>query len=123
MKTVFKNHSEVCHVWASRTQETGSAGNISFNDNVILSYHWWPMANFISDNVVLVVNHSYSNSTSKHINLVNRAIPSYYKKVYCFSPGSQYGNNIPHKDNINNFVEKIKDILIISKRPVNINQI
>jgi hypothetical protein len=74
MKTVFSSHSEVCHVFASRSQSEGRAGNISFNGDTINSYHWWPMARFIDDNTVLFVDHSYSNSTSKHLSHLRRAL-------------------------------------------------
>jgi len=82
MRKVFANHSEVCHVWASRTQQTGRAGNISFNGNTILSYHWWPMATFRDDlkkidgqPVVVVRWCFYSSSTSTHQRHVANAIP------------------------------------------------
>jgi hypothetical protein len=109
MKTVFSSHSEVCHVYASRSQEIGRAGNISFNKDVILSYHWWPMAKFINDNTILLVNWSYSNSTSKHLNRLHRAIPDYYKKVYVRQPCERYNyDNIPHEVNIQDFISRIK---------------
>ena len=37
MKTVFANSKEVCHVWASRSQQRGRAGNIFFEDDVLYS--------------------------------------------------------------------------------------
>jgi hypothetical protein len=117
MKKVFKNHAEVCHVYASRSQETGTAGNVSFKGNIILSYHWWPMANFVNDNTILIVNHSYSSSTSKHLSLLNRAISDQYNRIYVLQPCEKESGyyargynleKIPHEVNIADFLEKIK---------------
>lgn len=108
MKKVFSSHRELCHVWASRTQDEGRSGNISFNKDIILSYHWWPMAKFINDNTVLIVDHPYSNSTAKHINYVCRAIPPEYKRLYVNCPADRYSYNVPHENNLNAFVSTIK---------------
>jgi len=103
MKTVFSNHSEVCHVWASQAQETGKAGNISFKGTEILSYHWWIMAKFIiGTNVILARNWSYSNSTSKHLTRVHGAIPGHYEVIYCENP-----DGYSHRSNIENYVQRI----------------
>ena len=107
MRKVFKSHAEVCHVWASRTQDEGRAGNISFNKDIIFSYHWWPMARLLNNNIVLIVNWPYSSSTAKHINYVYRAIPDYYEKIYVVNPG-KYQDEIPHNTNIEGFVEELK---------------
>lgn len=76
MKTVFSN-SEVCHVWASQSQDEGrnSKGSIFFNGRTIYSYgHHFPMARFVTADRVLVTNRSYSVTTSSHLSSVNRAI-------------------------------------------------
>ena len=74
MKTVFANHSEVCHIWAQREQEEGRAGNITFTGDRIDSYDWWTMAMFHGDNVCLMRSWSYSPSTSQHMSHVASAI-------------------------------------------------
>lgn len=102
MKTVFKHHSEVCHVWAQQKQSEGTAGNISFRNNFIYSYHWWIMAKFINDNTVLMRNWPYSSATSRHLSHVASAIPDYVNIIYCYDPG-----NID--DSVNDFVNTIKE--------------
>lgn len=70
MRKVFSSTSEVCHVFAQRTQKEGKAGNVFFKDDVIYSYgHHFPIGAFIDykDSSYLFVNDdSYSVSTSKH---------------------------------------------------------
>ena len=105
MKKTFSSHSEVCHVWASQSQETGSAGNITFDKDTIYSYGYWPMARFIPNkNIVLIRNWPYSNSTAKHLNHVRRSIPDYYEKIYVYNPASGFSN-----ENIKDMVSKIKE--------------
>jgi hypothetical protein len=74
-----------------------------------LSYHWWPMAKFINDNTILVVNWSYSNSTSKHLNRLHRAIPEYYRQIAVKSPCERYNfDKVPHEINVPDFLSQIK---------------
>ena len=104
MKTVFSSSSEVCHVWASRSQEAGRAGNVSFRGNTIYSYDWWPMARFLPDkNIVLMRSWSYSNSTSSHLNYVRRAIPDNYEVISVYNPDE---NAV--QENIDNFTGRIE---------------
>jgi len=81
MKTVFSSHSEVAHVWASQSQETGSANNVSFRGTTIYSYGWWAMAK-IANGVCFIRNWNYSASTSKHLSHVRRAV-SHLETVRC----------------------------------------
>jgi hypothetical protein len=74
MKTVFRNHNEVCHIWASQKQDSGRSGNISFDNGTIYSYGWWPMATFIEPDVVLFRDAKYSVSTSQHQSLARSAV-------------------------------------------------
>jgi len=97
MKTVFKNHQEVCHKWASRSQDEGRSGNISFKGDQIYSYGWWPMARFYGEDVVFIRDASYSNSTSSHQSLMSCAIPAHYKRIRIASL------DLDHKANIENF--------------------
>jgi hypothetical protein len=108
MKTVFKNNQEVCHIWASRNQESGKSGNLSFVKDRLLSYNWYCIGNFINDNTVLIVNWTYSNSTARHMRYMNRAIPDFYKKIPCYEPYDGYGK-IDHKKNIDNYLILIKN--------------
>jgi len=105
MKTVFSSHLEVCHVWASMSQEHGRAGNITFNGDTIFSYGYWPMARFLEDKkIVLIRNWAYSNSTAKHLNYVRRAIPGEYEQIYVYNPASGYSG-----ENVRDLVSKIKE--------------
>jgi len=80
MKTVFSNHSEVCHVWANNTDlnAIGRASNIFFEGDKIYSYgrHFILGKWFIHNNRVLTFlnTKSYSNSTSKHQNHLGKAV-------------------------------------------------
>lgn len=102
MKTVFRNHSEVCQVWAKQNQQTGRAGNISFDEDTIYSYGWWPMAKFIEPNIVLFRDESYSISTSSHQHYVRSAI----SHCRVFNVISLTPN---HKDNIKHYLAKIRE--------------
>lgn len=93
MKTVFSSHNEVAHIWASRTQNSGRAGNIFFEDGVIYSYgRHFPVARFAECSVfehgyvVLFTNRGYSSSTGKHKTIIRAAIPNFYHIVYCDNP-------------------------------------
>jgi len=97
MRTVFNNHDQVAHIWASQSQNEGRAGNIFFEGPVIYSYgHHFPIAKFTLEfgEVVLFTNRGYSNSTAKHKGIVSRAIPSNYLIVYCKNPDWTIESNI-----------------------------
>ena len=74
-----RNHAEVAHQWASREVESGSNGNMSFSNNTIYSYGWWPMAKFyktrLGNDFVVMRSWTYSSSTGKHMSHVHNAIP------------------------------------------------
>jgi len=74
MRTVLRNNREAVHVWASQSQETGRAGNISFEGDSIYSYGHWIMARFIEPGVVLIRDDKYSVTTSSHQRLVRSAV-------------------------------------------------
>jgi hypothetical protein len=80
MKTVFSNHSEVCHVWANNTDlnAIGRASNIFFEGDKIYSYgkHFILAKRFIHEGRVITFLNakSYSNSTSKHQNHLRKAV-------------------------------------------------
>ena len=97
MKKVFSSHSEVAHIWASRSQYEGRGGNVSFQDGVIYSYgQHFPVARFAPEfgDIVLFTSRGYSSSTGKHKSLIRAAIPSNYEVVYCDSPLQSVGYNL-----------------------------
>lgn len=109
MRKVLKNHSEVAHVWANRTQDEGRAsdGRIFFENGKIYSYgHHFCIARWVGDNVLFTYQ-KYSSSTAKHINYVRRAIPYGTPVIMCYSPESRYSEQVPHLDNIHNYKQRI----------------
>jgi hypothetical protein len=80
MKTVFSNHSEVCHVWANNTDlnAIGRASNIFFEGGKIYSYgrHFILGKKFIHEGreITFVNSNSYSVSTRKHQGHLNKAV-------------------------------------------------
>ena len=85
MKKVFSSTSEVCHVFAQRSQSEGEAGNVFFYGDKIYSYGYhYLLAEFHEVNgkaIVLINNRGYSNSTAKHINRIIGAT-SHYKQYF-----------------------------------------
>ena len=75
MKHVFKNANEVAHIWAQQLPEQAHArcANASYEDKNFYSYRTL-IASFFTDDVVFVTEHNYSNTTSKHIYDVLRAV-------------------------------------------------
>ncbi len=100
MKTVFCSNEEVCHIWASQSQEYGEAGNISFRNGTIYSYS--TAMGHILDNVVLLNEQRYSVTTSAHQGLMSQAV-SHMKRFYVASVSPD------HDVNIACYVSKIKD--------------
>ena len=99
MKTVFSNHDQVAHIWASQSQHQGRAGNIFFEDQTIYSYGYhFAIARFAPEfgNTVLFTNRGYSNSTAKHMGIVRRAIPDNYRVIYCYDPSKGIQSNIDY---------------------------
>lgn len=86
MKTRFRNMDEAAHVWAQQVQDVGYSGNINFKGDTIYSYGWWPIARFVTPNVVFFRNWSYSSSTSKHISAAQAAIGEHIIVFYCYNP-------------------------------------
>ncbi len=73
MRMVFQNQYEVIKRWLEQSQYEGIAGNVSFRDDVIYSYGWWPMARVVRPGVVLVRDDTYSSTTSGHLSGVRHA--------------------------------------------------
>ena len=79
MRTVLKNTSEVVHTFAQKTQNEGRAGNVFFEKkNFLYSYgRHYLLAQFITDNDIIINDTGYSVSTSKHIAAVTYATRQY----------------------------------------------
>jgi len=88
MKKVFSSNSELCHVYASQSQDEGRASHLSFRGPDLLSYDWWLISRFINDSTILFVNWSYSSATGRHINLARQAIGSHIEVISCSQPGN-----------------------------------
>jgi hypothetical protein len=83
MRNVLSNHSEVCHFWANRKQESGNSSNMFFRNDTIYSYgDHFPIARHENLNTILFTTRTYSISTSKHITYTRRAIPADKKIIY-----------------------------------------
>ena len=97
MKTVFSNHNECAHIWASQSQYEGRAGNIFFEGDTVYSYgRHFPVARFAPEfgDIVLFTDRGYSNSTAKHKSIIRAAIPSAYAVIYCKDPSRPASHNL-----------------------------
>lgn len=98
MKQKF-NNSELAHIYAAQSQTSGQNmnGSLYFHNHTIYSYgHHFPIAS-ISPNgrgaeIMLFTTRSYSNTTAKHIRIVEQAT-SHYQKLYCFNPCGSHDEN------------------------------
>ena len=75
MKTVFTN-SEIVHVFNEQNQNEGrtSTGSMYFYNNKIYSYgSHYLLGHFIDNETILINDTGYSNTTSKHIYLLQDA--------------------------------------------------
>ena len=109
MKTSFKNHSEVAHIWAQQSQESGNAGNIFFNGKSIYSYgHHFEIARFIIEDIVFFTTRTYSNTTAKHKSIVLSAIS--HKNVFVVPSFED------HIENVHHYIKEINETLLKSAR-------
>jgi hypothetical protein len=78
MKTVFSN-SEIVHIFAQQSQQSGRSGNMFFEGNKIYSYgRHYLLAEILSETNTIVINDKgYSNTTQKHISLITQATRQY----------------------------------------------
>ena len=98
MKTVF-NNSELAHIYANQTQQSGrnSNGSFYFDGKTIYSYgRHFPIAKIMTNEqgneAMLFTFRSYSNTTAKQISIVRNATRQYHK-VYCHTPGGDHSTN------------------------------
>ena len=97
----MKTNSEIAHIWANELTYKGQQGNLFYSGKTVYSYGYhFAIAKHIDYKTVLITTRGYSNSTSKHINLVKQAI-SHKDKIYCFNPTGS------HEENINRFILEI----------------
>jgi hypothetical protein len=90
----------VAHAWANQTQEEARTAtkNLYFYGDSIYSYggHFKiakHTTNEKGEKVVLFTTRGYSNTTAKHIRIVEHA-SNHLKKIYCNDPGSGTFHNI-----------------------------
>jgi len=116
MKTVFRNHSEVTHVWAQQNQSNGKCGNVFFEGPSIFSYaHHFEIARFVTPQIVFMNSRSYSNSTSRHQSYVRGAIAE--NKIVFTVPSMT-----DHNENVRHYFDEIKEeIEAFSRRRTMIN--
>ena len=98
MKNIFTN-SDLAHTYANQSQQSGrnSSGSFYFDGKAIYSYgRHFPIAKIVTNEqgleCMLFTYRSYSNSTSKQINIVRNATRQ-YKKIYCYSPEDSHELN------------------------------
>ena len=97
----MKTNSEIAHIWANELTYKGQQGNLFFQGKTVYSYGYhFAIAKHIDYKTVLITTRGYSNSTSKHIQLVKQAI-SHKDKIYCYNPTGS------HEENINRFITEI----------------
>lgn len=109
MKRVFRNHDEVCHVWAQQTQSEGKAGNIFFEGKSIYSYgRHFEAARFVDRETVLLNSYRYSVSTAQHLSLIRQAVR--HKQVFTVPSMTD------HRANVTYLIEQARDHFDKAKR-------
>ena len=109
MKRVFRNHDEVCHVWAQQTQSEGKAGNIFFEGKSIYSYRRrFEAARFVDRETVLLNSYRYSVSTAQHLSLIRQAVR--HKQVFTVPSMTD------HRANVTYLIEQARDHFDKAKR-------
>lgn len=108
------NNRQVAHVWAQQSGKDANGSNFHSRGETIYSYgSHFPIARFDGLNVVLFVDHGYSNSTSKHINYTRQAVPSRCKVFHVNNPRAS-----TKPEHIANFQEmKTQALQLISTLP------
>jgi len=95
MKKVFRNSSEVCHIYVNGVQKEGRCSNIFFYNDLIYSYGYhFCMAKKIDYNTILITDRKYSVTTSKHLSEL-RSAASHLDKVYCNKPEGSIWEQLP----------------------------
>ena len=95
MKTVFAG-KEVAHIWAKQSQSEGrnSGSSMFFEGKDIFSYgRHFCMARLMPNNVVLITNRGYSNTTAKHLSWTRYAV-NHMERIYCAYPNGSVLDNL-----------------------------
>jgi hypothetical protein len=96
MRHVF-NTSEVPHIWAQRSQQSGRGGNLFFEGDSIYSYgRHFEIARFVArkkQTVVLLTTRTYSHSTSSHVSMTWRAVS--HQKIFHVPLANETSKNNP----------------------------
>lgn len=119
MKIKFSSRSEVCHVWAQRSQLEGEAGNIFFVGDSIYSYgQHYKLAIFTDPSTALINSRTYSPSTSQHSSHVVNALPSFVKTFYVPNLGSHGGSPTKenHRENLRQYKKEFVNALATASR-------
>lgn len=78
MRTVYNSAVDVIHIFAQQSQNHGKSSNVFFYDKKIYSYGYhYLLAEFISDNVIIINDKGYSATTAKHIRYITQATRQY----------------------------------------------
>ena len=86
---------QTAHLFALQTQSEARTpnGSLYFNGKSIYSYgSHFCIAKFIDEKTLLFTERSYSNTTAKHISVVNYAT-SHIDKIYCSNPNGSHETN------------------------------
>lgn len=120
VKEVYKNHTELSHVWASGNVPRGVSGNMFFENGIIYSYGRHYKAAKIHTNkktgekLVLINNDSYSPSTGKHLSEIYGAV-RHLKTLSV--PDVSPENNYQHDSNVNflwaSIMETVENIFLL----------
>lgn len=108
MKTVFTN-SEIVHVFNEQNQYEGrtSSGSMYFYKNKIYSYgSHYLLGHFLDNDTILINDKGYSNTTSKHISLLQDATRN--RKQYFITQTEYKTVNESIKDYLNKLTRATK---------------
>lgn len=111
MKKVFKNSSEVCHIFASQSQDEGRCSNVYFHKNLIYSYgSHFCMANVIIPGKVLITTRRYSVTTSKHLSEIRYAL-NHYDRCFVPFPELKFADDFrSNQSNMNFWANEMQDL-------------
>jgi hypothetical protein len=109
MKTVFNNR-ELCHVFASQSQDEGRGSHMSFRGGVLRSYSTaiYRIASFKGKQYLIENSNNFSNATGKHKNYAWRAL---HHIEPCFSVDRGRGTDLDlsPKDIVREYEERAKE--------------
>lgn len=120
MRTVFKSHNEVCHIFATLEGEEifnrhgSKAGNIFFDGGKLYSYgRHYTIAKYLDEHTLLFSTCSYSNSTNKHLSIARSAL-SHKRLIFVPDAGASFLSNC---NSWRREALMIKDKLAVARKP------